>query len=551
MLKPKLITTLKGYTADQFFSDVMAGIVVGIVAIPLAIAFAIASGVSPERGLYTAVIGGFVASLLGGSRVQISGPTGAFIVIVYSIVTKYGLDGLLLSTVMAGFMLIVIGLAGFGSAIKFIPYPLIVGFTSGIAVIIFSSQIKDLLGLSMGTIPAEFHEKWLAYSKAFHTIDYPTTFLSLGCIALISLWKKIPTRIPGFLVAIIAATVLVKVFHVPVETIGSRFGEIPHGFPQAVIPQVSLQKLQELSSPAMTIALLAAIESLLSAVVADGMIGGKHRSNMELIAQGFANIFSPLFGGIPVTGAIARTAANIQNGGRTPIAGIVHALFVLVAMVFLGSWLEHIPLAALAAILTVVAYNMSEWHSFMMLLRSPRSDVAVLLVTFFLTVAVDLTVAIQVGMILSMLLFMRRMSMVANVEVVTREFNDEDEIDDPMAVSKKRVPEGVEIFEVNGPFFFGAAYKFIEAAANRTLPKIRIIRMRNVPAIDATGIHALEDQLRNSRKKGVVLLLSGVQPGPLAVLEKMGFLDKIGRDKVLSNIDEALKRVEILIREGK
>jgi SulP family sulfate permease len=547
MLKPKLLTTLRNYSWNQFSHDSIAGIIVGVIAIPLAIAFAIASGVSPEKGLYTAVIGGFVVSVLGGSRVQIAGPTGAFIVIVYGVVMNHGLEGLFLATIMAGFLLILLGLAGFGSAIKFIPYPLIVGFTSGIAVIIFSSQVKDILGLSMGEVPAEFLSKWTAYAQSFHTINYYTAALSLGCIALIILWKKVPTKIPGFLVTLIASTLAVHFFHLPVETIGSRFGEIPHGLPKLTIPPISIQKFQELSSPAITIALLAGIESLLSAVVADGMIGGKHRSNMELIAQGFANILSPLFGGIPVTGAIARTAANIQNGGRTPISGIIHSVFVLMAMLYFGNWIEYVPLAALAAMLAVVAYNMSEYKSFLMLLRSPRSDVAVLLATFFLTVIVDLTVAIQTGMVLSVFLFMRRMSMVANVEVITRELTDQEESDDPMAISKKYVPEGVEIFEVTGPFFFGASYKFIEAASNRRNPRVRIIRMRNVPTIDATGLHALEEQFINSKKQEVDFIISGIQSQPLTALERTGLLDKIGRKNVLKNIDEALKRAEDII----
>jgi SulP family sulfate permease len=549
MLKPKLWTTLKSYSFDQFVPDCVAGIVVGIVALPLAIAFAIASGVSPERGLYTAIIGGVIVAVLGGSRVQIAGPTGAFIIIVYEVVSRHGLNGLFVATIMAGILLLIMGFSRLGSAIKFIPYPVVVGFTSGIALLIFSSQIKDLLGLQMAEIPAEFLPRWEEYARRIGTVNWSALSVSAGSIAVIFLWKKISRRIPGPLAALVIATAAVHLFHLPVETIGSRFGEIPHGWPAFSIPQFNIGMLRELSSPALTIALLAGIESLLSAVVADGMIGGKHRSDMELIAQGAANILSPLFGGIPVTGAIARTATNIQNGGRTPVAGIIHALVLLVIMLLLGKWVVYIPMAALAAILIVVAYNMSEWHSFVMLLKSPRSDVAVLLITFFLTVAVDLTAAIQTGVVVSAFLFMRRMSLVANVGVVTREFSDEEEGDDPHAVSRKEVPEGVEIYEVNGPFFFGASYKFLEAmhAAGQTPPKARIIRMRNVPSIDATGLQVLKEQYRSCHKQGIVFILSGIQPQPYAALQKTGLLSEIGEDNVLRNIDEALTRVRKIL----
>ena len=550
MFKPKILTTLKGYSPEQFISDCVAGVIVGVVALPLAIAFAIASGVSPERGLFTAIIGGVVVSLLGGSRVQIAGPTGAFIVVVYGIVAQFGLDGLFLATLMGGVFLVILGAARFGSAIKFIPFPVVVGFTSGIALIIFSSQIKDLLGLEMGSVPVDFISKWVEYGNYLHTINYYALAIGIGCIITIVIWKKISRRIPGPLVALLGATAIVHVFNLPVETIGSRFGEIPHGLPAFAWPEVSLQRLRELSSPALTIALLAGIESLLSAVVADGMIGGKHRSDMELIAQGVANIVSPLFGGIPVTGAIARTATNIQNGGRTPVAGLVHSAVLFLIMLFLGQWVAYIPLASLAAILTVVAYNMSERHAFAMVLRSPRSDIMVLLITFGLTVLIDLTAAIQVGVVLAVFLFIRRMSLIANVGVVTREFNQEEEQDDPNAVSKKDVPAGVEIYEINGPFFFGASYKFLEAMNETAIPpKIRIIRMRNVPSIDATGLHVLRQQYRRSQKKGIVFLISGIQPQPHAALAKSGLLSEVGEENVLSNIDAAITRArEMLVR---
>lgn len=550
MLKPKLLTTLKGYSFSQFRADAMAGIIVGIVAIPLAIAFAIASGVSPDRGLITAIIAGFIISALGGSRVQIGGPTGAFVVIVYGVLQRHGMEGLLLATAMAGVMLIVLGFMGFGSAIKFIPYPVIVGFTSGIAVIIFSSQMNDFFGLGLAKVPADFLEKWRLYSEHLGSLNFYASGLSLACLLIVIFWKKISQKIPGPLVALIASTLAVKFFHLPVETIGQRFGEIPHTLPHPALPSFNFDMIRDLVPDASTIALLAGIESLLSAVVADGMIGGKHRPNMELIAQGVANIFSPLFGGIPATGAIARTSTNVQNGGRTPVAGIVHALFVLIVMLFLGRWVALIPLSCLAAILVMVAYRMSEWESFLMLMRSPKSDVMVLLITFGLTVFVDLTVAIQVGISLSVFLFIKRMADVTNVGMITREFKDEDEGDDPQAITKRAVPEGVEVYEVNGPFFFGASYKFLEAmkvAQKKT--RVRIIRMRNVPAIDATGIHTVKEEFKNAKKHGIHFLLSGVHAQPLVALERSGVLEMIGEDNLFGNIDEALERARVLMSQ--
>lgn len=550
MLKPKLFTTLKNYNKSQLTADLTAGTIVGIVALPLAIAFAIASGVPPEKGLITAVIGGFIISALGGSRVQIGGPTGAFVVIVYSIVQNYGFQGLMIATIMAGCILVIMGFARFGSIIKFIPHPVVVGFTSGIAVIIFSSQIRDLLGLNMKTVPAEFFDKWIVYGSVLNTINlYAVAIAGVSLFIMIS-WHKVSHKIPGSLIAIIVSTLAVSIFNLPVETIGSRFGEISSELPSPEGFEINFSVIKNLIQPATTIAILASIESLLSAVVADGMIGGKHRSNMELIAQGTANLVVPLFGGIPATGAIARTATNIKNGGRTPVAGITHAVVLLLIMLFFGKWAKLIPLATLAAILVIVAYNMSEWRTFRNVLRSPKSDVVVLLTTFGLTVIIDLTIAIEIGMVLAVFLFMRRMSMVTNVGVITRELTDEDEVVDPMGIDKKDVPAGVEVYEINGPFFFGAVEKFKESISIiEEAPKIRIIRMRNVPAIDSTGLHVLEEVLHSSRKEGTEVIFSGVHAQPLMAFENSGLLKIIGEENVHSNIDEALRRAREILSE--
>ena len=494
MFKPKIFDTLKNYTRQQFGKDLLAGLIVGIVALPLAIAFAIASGVSPEKGLFTAVIAGFIVSALGGSRVQIGGPTGAFIVIVYGIVQTYGVNGLIIATFMAGIMLIIMGFARLGSIIKFIPHPLIVGFTSGIALIIFSSQIKDFFGLQMGSVPADFIEKWQAYFLSFSSISITAFLIGLATVAIILAWPYVTHKIPGSLVAIIATTAAVQIFHLPIETIGSRFGTIHSAFPIPSLPQLDYETIKRLIQPAFTIALLCGIESLLSAVVADSMIGGSHRSNMELVAQGTANIFSALFGGIPATGAIARTATNVKNGGRTPVAGIVHAIVLLIIILFVGKWAALIPMATLAGILVVVAYNMSEWHSFISVLKGPRSDTAVLLITFLLTVIVDLTVAIEIGMVLAAFLFMRNMTKSSNVNILTNEMNKEEQGEDNETISSYSIPAGVEVFEINGPLFFGAAYKFKDAMKFiEKTPKVLIVRMRKVPIIDATGIRMLAD----------------------------------------------------------
>jgi SulP family sulfate permease len=531
---PKSLVCLReGYTRESLTRDVIAGVVVGIVALPLALAFAIASGVPPERGLYTAIIAGFLISALGGSRVQIGGPTGAFVVIVYGIVTKFGYEGLVICTVMAGVILVAMGLARMGALIKFIPYPVITGFTSGIAVIIFSSQVKDFLGLDMGAVPADFGEKWLAYAAHIQSIDWATVCVALGTLLVLILWPNVSRLVPAPFVAMLLATMAVHLFHLDVGTIGSRFGGVPSTLPRPHWPDVPWQNLRELIPSAVTVALLAAIESLLSAVVADGMIGTRHKSNMELVAQGVANIASPIFGGIPATGAIARTATNVRTGGRTPVAGMVHAATLLLILVFAGAWAAKVPLAALSAILVVVAYHMSEWRSFASLLRAPKSDVFVLIITFALTVFVDLTVAVQVGVVAASLLFMKRMAEVTNVEGVATELSDQSATDDPDDITQVRkrkrmlggreIPKGVEVYAVNGPFFFGAADKLGEVMSEiARSPKVFIVRMRDVPAIDATGIHALEQLAKRCRAQGTTLLLTEVREQPHHALLRAG-----------------------------
>ncbi|MEO6209534.1 MAG: SulP family inorganic anion transporter [Gemmatimonadaceae bacterium] len=551
-LVPKLFTTLRSYDRTQFASDAIAGVIVGVVALPLAIAFAIASGVTPDRGLWTAIVAGVIISALGGSRVQIGGPTGAFVVIVYAIVQKYGIDGLTVATLMAGVILVVMGLARFGSAIKFIPHPLVIGFTSAIAVIIFSGEVKDFLGLQMGAVPAPFLAKWGAYASAIATASPAALAVSMAALAIILVWPHVSRRIPGPFVALIATTVGAAVLHLPVETIGSRFGDIAASVPHPHFPHLTFEQVTSLVGPAFTIALLAAVESLLSAVVADGMIGGRHRSNMELVAQGIANIASPLFGGIPATGAIARTATNVKNGGRTPVAGLVHALTLLVITVAAGRWAAYIPMATLAAILVVVAYHMSEWRSFIAELRSPKSDVAVLLTTFLLTVLVDLTVAISVGMVLAAFLFIRRMASLTNVSIITRELQFGLEADGGAEelLDAAAVPAGVEVYEINGPFFFGAAQSFKDAVSQVAgHPQVLVLRMRNVPAMDSSGMHALLDVVRRSRKEGTSVVLSGLHTQPLAALTDAGALAEIGPANLVANIDLALARARAIIAE--
>ncbi len=551
MFRPKLFDTLKNYNRQQFGKDLLAGIIVGIVALPLAIAFAIASGVSPEKGLFTAVIAGFIISAMGGSKVQIGGPTGAFIVIVYGIVQVYGVNGLIIATFMAGIMLIIMGFARLGSIIKFIPHPLIVGFTSGIALIIFSSQMKDFFGLQMGSVPADFIDKWQSYFLAFNSFNITSTVIGVVTVVIILAWPYVTHKIPGSLIAILLTTGAVQLFHLPVETIGSRFGTIQSSFPMPAFPHLDFETIKLLIQPAFTIALLCGIESLLSAVVADSMIGGSHRSNMELVAQGTANIFSALFGGIPATGAIARTATNVKNGGRTPIAGIIHALVLLIIILFVGKWAALIPMATLAGILVVVAYNMSEWHSFLSVTKGPRSDVAVLLITFFLTVIVDLTVAIEIGMVLAAFLFMRNMTKSSNVNILTSEMNKEDAGEEIEPISNYAIPHGVEVFEINGPLFFGAAYKFKDAMKFiEKTPKVLIVRMRRVPIIDATGIRMLEDLHKESKSNGTKLVLSEVESEQVTLeLKKARLLFAIGKGNVLATFDQALKRSRMVLAD--
>ncbi|WDF79574.1 SulP family inorganic anion transporter [Mucilaginibacter sp. KACC 22773] len=544
MFKPKLIDTLKHYRKEQFFKDLIAGTIVGIVALPLAIAFAIASGVSPEKGIFTAIIAGLIISALGGSRVQIGGPTGAFIVVVYGIVQQFGINGLIIATFMAGVLLIVMGVTKLGNAIKYVPYPLITGFTTGIALIIFSSEVKDFLGLHMGSVPADFISKWLAFGQHISSVNPYAAGIGVVTLGLVLLWPRVTHRVPGSLIAILVTTFAVSFFHLPVETIGSRFGAIPSSLPRPVIPGVSFATIQQLIRPAITIALLGSIESLLSAVVADGMTGGNHRSNTELIAQGLANICSSLFGGIPATGAIARTATNIKNGGRTPVAGIVHALTLLIIMLFAGKWAALIPMPTLAGILVVVAWNMSELESFKSVLKGSKSDAVVLITTFALTVLVDLTVAIEIGMILAAFLFMRKMmqaSSVQQADVLPGELFNQDDM-----------PEGLDVFEINGPLFFGAAYKFKDAMKVIENPaRVLIIRMRNVPVIDATGIRVLHEVHATTKNNGTKLVLAEVASGQVMnELKKARLLFQIGKGNVKDTFENALKRANSILEAG-
>ena len=556
MFVPKLVTTLKDYSRAQFAADAVAGVVVGIVALPLCIAFAIASGVTPDRGLYTGIVAGFLISLLGGSRVQIGGPTGAFVVIIYGIVQRYGVEGLTVATLMAGVFLIVMGLAKMGGALRFIPFPVVTGFTSGIALIIFSSQVKDFLGLPMGAVPADFVAKWGAFAAHIGGVNWYAAGLASLTLALCALWPRLGprvSRVPGPFVALVVTTAIATLANLPVETIGSRFGAIDASLPSPVVPHLAFADVRALVGPALTIAVLAAIESLLSAVVADGMIGGaRHRSNMELIAQGVANIASPIFGGIPATGAIARTATNVKNGGRTPVAGVVHALTLLLITLFFCRWAALIPMATLAGILVLVAYQMSEWRVFRSELRAPRSDAAVLVTTFLLTVVVDLTVAIAVGMVLAAFLFMRRMAEVTDVRFVTRQLDDGAERkDDPGAVALRDVPAGVEVYEVDGPFFFGAASRFRETVGQiGRRPKVLIVRLRDVPAIDSTGLHALREVARRAKREGTLFLLCDVHAQPLVALGRSTLLDEIGEENICGDIDEALEAGRKFVAQG-
>ena len=546
--KPKLFTTLKNYTRENFMTDLMAGIIVGIVALPLAIAFGIAAGVTPEKGIITAIVAGFIISFLGGSKVQIGGPTGAFIVIIYGIIQEYGIEGLMVATMMAGIILVLLGIFKLGTIIKFIPYPIIIGFTSGIAVTIFTTQIADIFGLNFNgeKVPGDFIGKWILYFHHFDTVNWWNVVVSVASIFIIAITPKFSKKIPGSLVAIVLVTVAVYLMKMYggiqcIDTIGDRFS-IKAQLPEAAVPSLDWEAIKNLFPVAITIAVLGAIESLLSAAVADGVIGDRHDSNTELIAQGIANFVSPIFGGIPATGAIARTMTNINNGGKSPVAGIVHAVVLLLILLFLMPLAQYIPMACLAGVLVIVSYNMSGWRVFKGLLKNPKSDVTVLLITFFLTVIFDLTVAIEVGLVIACVLFMKRVMETTQISVITDEIDPNKESDLEVHEEHLIVPEGVEVYEINGPYFFGIATKFEEIMARLgDRPKIRIIRMRKVPFIDSTGIHNLTTLCKMSQKENIHIILSGVNDQVHAVLEKSGFYELLGKENICSNINEALE----------
>lgn len=549
--KPCFYNTFKkGYSLSLFFNDLTAGIIVGIVALPLAIAFAIASGVKPEQGLITAIIAGLSISLLSGSKYQIGGPTGAFIVIVFGIVKQYGMEGLFVATMMAGVILILMGIAKLGSIITFMPYPVTIGFTSGIALIIFISQLGDFLGISSQNMPSEFLGKINTIVNSIGNLNKWSLALGMFSLCLLIIIPKIAPRVPAPIIALLLGSAIVAIFNIPVETIGSRFGDIPNYLPSPKLPHINLDIVKTLIGPAFSIAILGAIESLLSAVVADGMTGTRHNSNMELISQGIANIISPLFTGIAATGAIARTATNIKNGAKSPVAGIVHAITLFLIMIFLGKWAALIPMPVLAAILIIVAINMSEWRLFLRIFKSTKSDTTILIATFLLTVILDLTVAIQVGVVLASLLFMRRMALASQPRYITNLLNEctEDEID-PMPLSSRKVPENVEVFEIYGPFFFGVADRFKNALDQiQKKPDILILRMRHVSSIDATALKALEELVIKSVNKGTILILSGVHSQPKNVLKQSGLLDKIGIENITSDIDQALSLAKQILK---
>ncbi len=550
---PQLFTSLRNYNSKTFMSDLMAGVIVGIVALPLAIAFGIASGVTPEKGIITAIVAGFIISFLGGSKVQIGGPTGAFIIIIYGIIQQYGIEGLTIATLMAGAFLVLFGVLRLGTIIKYIPYPIVVGFTSGIAVTIFTTQIKDLFGLTIDNVPSDFIEKWGAYITHFGTIDTWSAIVGVLSVAIIAVMPRINKKIPGSLIAIIIMTVaalLLKNYAgvTSIETIGDRFS-VSNAIPDAHVPAMTWETIKGLVAPALTIAVLGAIESLLSATVADGVIGDHHNSNTELIAQGVANLASPLFGGIPATGAIARTMTNINNGGKTPIAGIIHAVVLLLIFLFFMPLAQYIPMACLAGVLVVVSYGMSGWRSFLTLMKNPKSDVTVLLITFFLTIIFDLTVAIEVGLIIACLLFMKRMSETTDVKVVMDEISEESDISSGN-LEHLTIPKGVEVYEINGPYFFGAGNRFEEIMASfGDRPKVRIIRMRKVPFVDSTGIHNLTNLCTMSKNEGIEVVLSGVSEKVHSQLNKARFYDLLGEQNICSHIDIALKRAREIVGE--
>ena len=550
--QPKLFSTLKnGYDKQTLVQDLLAGVIVGIVALPLAIAFGIASGATPEAGILTAIVAGFIISFFGGSKVQIGGPTGAFIVIVYGIIQDYGMSGLAIATFMAGAFLILMGILHLGTIIKYIPYPIVVGFTSGIALTIFATQIKDLFGLQIESVPAGFLDKWVVYFRNFGSVSWWSLLIGVGSILVIVFTPKISRKIPGSLVAIIIMTVVCLILRgvgvEGIETIGDRFS-ISTELPQAEVPKISWENITRLAQPAMVIAMLGAIESLLSAAVADGVIGDRHDSNQELVAQGIANMVSPLIGGIPATGAIARTMTNINNGGRTPVAGIAHAIVLALIYLFLMPLVKFIPMSCLAGILVVVSYNMSEWRSFKAILKNPKSDIIVLLVTFFLTVIFDLTVAIEVGVLIACLLCMKRMAETTNVSVLSDEIDPNADSDVQGNLDHLTIPEGVKVYEINGPYFFGIGNKFEEMMGDMGgRAKVRIIRMRKVPFIDSTGVHNLQNMCRMCSQMGVKVVLSGVNPKVMKVIEDAGMDEVVGKENICSHINIALKRAQEII----
>ena len=556
--KPRLLSCLRNYNRKTFIADIMAGIIVGIVALPLAIAFGIASGVTPEKGIITAIVAGFIISILGGSKVQIGGPTGAFIIIIYGIIQQYGFEGLTIATIMAGIFLILFGFLHLGTIIKYIPYPIVVGFTSGIAVTIFTTQVKDLFGLDIANVPSDFIEKWQCYVANFSSADAWTSLIGILSVAVIVLSPKINKKIPGSLTAIILMTILALMLKqyagvTTIETIGDRFA-ISNSLPEAEVPELTWGTIKSLVMPALTIAILGAIESLLSAAVADGVIGDHHNSNTELIAQGVANLASPIFGVIPANVAIARTMTNFNNGGRTPIAGIVHAVILLLIFLFLMPLAKYIPMACLAGVLVVVSYGMSGWRSFFALMKNPKSDVTVLLITFFLTIIFDLTIAIEVGLIIACLLFMRRMSETTDVRVISDEINPDEEYSDMKLGNLEHltIPEGVEVYEINGPYFFGVGNRFEEIMATMgDRPAVRIIRMRKVPFVDSTGIHNLTNLCLMSQKEGIQIILSGVTEKVNSQLTKAGFCELVGNENICSHIDLALERANEIVGNTK
>ncbi|AJA48078.1 sulfate permease, SulP family protein [Clostridium pasteurianum DSM 525 = ATCC 6013] len=539
MLIPKSITCIKSYTKEQFIKDFISGIIVAIIALPLSIALAIASGVSPEKGLYTAIIGGFIVSLLGGSKVQIGGPTAAFVVIVYGIIEKFGIEGLFIATIMAGIFLIIMGLLKFGSLIKYIPSSITTGFTNGIAVVLLSTEIKDFFGLHMKNVPSHFIEKLMAYFNNFHTINLQSLLISLLTIAIIILWPKLNKRIPGAFIAIITVTLVAAFFKLNVTTIGSQFGNLSSSLPRPNFPNINFAMINELMLPALTIAILGSVESLLSAVVSDRIISGNHRSNMELIAQGFANVFSAVFGGIPVTGAIARTAANIKNGGRTPVAGIVHAITLLIIMLLFIPYVKLIPMASLAAVLVVIAYNMGDWKAFKLVFKSPKSDFLLFIVTFLLTVFLDLVVAIGIGVVLSSFLFMRKMGELTEIKYL---LDDDKNKDVSEFIENVKLSDHISIYEISGAFFFGAANKFITVIREMGIPpKVLIIKMSKVPFMDSTAYHSFEMLNDICKRHNTKLIILKIQIQPFAMLKKYGFVDMIGEKNFCSSVDEAIE----------